>query len=305
MTIDVWQALAIGALQGATEFLPVSSDGHLVVVPALLGWPHASLSFDVAVHVATALAVVLYFWRDWRRLVAGAWRGLRRGAPWRDPDGRLLTAVLLANVPAGLAGILFKDWFEAQFGAPRLGAALLLVNAAVLLAAEWIARARRGAAATDGGGVGPGDGTGPRTVDDVHAAASAVDDVRAVGYGRGLAMGVAQIAAILPGISRSGTTIATGLALGVRRETAARFSFLMAAPIIAAAGLVQALDVLGDPAARAALEPAPIVVAGCAAAFAVGLAAIDALLRFVRRSSLAVFAVWCIVVGAVGLWRLP
>lgn len=303
MTIDLWQALAIGALQGATEFLPVSSDGHLVVVPALLGWPHASLSFDVAVHVATALAVVLYFWRDWRRLVAGAWRGLRRGAPWRDPDGRLLAAVLLANVPAGLAGILFKDWFEAQFGAPRLGAALLLVNAAVLLAAEAIARARRGGGAAVAHG--HGDGAESRPDVGVPAAAASVDDVRAVGYGRGLAMGVAQIAAILPGISRSGTTIATGLALGLGRETAARFSFLMAAPIIAAAGLVQAVDVLGDPAARAALEPAPIVVAGCAAAFVVGLAAIDALLRFVRRSSLAVFAAWCVVVGSVGLWRLP
>jgi len=305
VTIDLWQALAIGALQGATEFLPVSSDGHLVVVPALLGWPHASLSFDVAVHVATALAVVLYFWRDWRRLVAGAWRGLRRGAPWRDPDGRLLAAVLLANVPAGLAGILFKDWFEAQFGAPRLGASLLLVNAAVLLAAEWIARARRGIGAAGGDVDSHGAASGPDIGADDRAALRTVADVRAVGYGRGLAMGVAQIAAILPGISRSGTTIATGLALGLGRETAARFSFLMAAPIIAAAGLVQAVDVLGDPAARAALEPAPIVVAGCAAAFVVGLAAIDALLRFVRRSSLAVFAAWCVVVGSVGLWRLP
>lgn len=305
MTIDLWQALAIGALQGATEFLPVSSDGHLVVVPALLGWPHASLTFDVAVHVATALAVVLYFWRDWRRLVAGAWRGLRRGAPWRDPDGRLLVAVLLANVPAGLAGILFKDWFEAQFGAPRLGAALLLVNAAVLLGAEWIARARRGGRAAGGDVDGHGAGTGPDIGADDRAAPRTVDDVRAVGYGRGLAMGVAQIAAILPGISRSGTTIATGLALGLDRETAARFSFLMAAPIIAAAGLVQAVDVLGDPAARAALEGAPIVMAGCAAAFVVGLAAIDGLLRFVRRSSLAVFALWCVVVGSVGLWTLP
>ncbi len=298
MDIDLWQAVAIGALQGATEFLPVSSDGHLVVVPALLGWPHASLSFDVAVHVATALAVVLYFWRDWRRLLAGAWRGLRRGAPWRDTDGRLLTAVLLANVPAGLAGVLFKDWFEAQFGAPRLGASLLLVNAAVLLAAEAIARARRGgarrgAAAGDADGRGDGDAVG------------LVDDIAAVGFGRGLAMGVAQIAAILPGISRSGTTIATGLALGVGRETAARFSFLMAAPIIAAAGVLQAVEVLGDAATRALVEPAPVVAAGCAAAFVVGLLAIDALLRIVRRSSLAVFAAWCVVVGAVGLWRLP
>lgn len=275
--LDFWQSLAVGALQGATEFLPVSSDGHLVVVPALLGWPHPSLTYDVAVHVATALAVLLYFRRDWVRLIAGGWRGLRLGAPWRDADGKLLCAILLANVPAGVAGLLFKDWFESQFGAPRVGAMLLIVNAVILVAAELLARTRR---------------------------AAPIADEHDVGYARGLAMGFAQIAAILPGISRSGTTIATGLSVGVKRETAARFSFLMAAPIIVAAGLVQGLDVLGDPAARAAVEPAGIVLAGCVTAFVVGVAAIEGLMWVVRRAPLYGFAGWCAVVGGVGLWWL-
>ncbi|MCC7019762.1 MAG: undecaprenyl-diphosphate phosphatase [Ardenticatenales bacterium] len=285
MTIDIWQSMFIGALQGATEFLPVSSDGHLVVIPALLGWPHPSLTYDVAVHMGTTLAVLLYFRRDWVRLIAGGWRGLRLGAPWRDVDGRLLCVIVAANVPAGLAGITFKDWFEAQFSVPRLAAGLLIVNAVILVAAEWIARSRAGAQ------------TGAE-------AGAPADAVHRVGLARGLAMGVAQIAAILPGISRSGTTIATGLALGVTREAAARFSFLMAAPIIVAAGLLQAVEVLGDPVARGAMEPGGIVAAGCVAAFLVGIAAIAGLLRFVRRSPLYVFAAWCVGVGVIGLWRL-
>ncbi|MBK6768418.1 MAG: undecaprenyl-diphosphate phosphatase [Ardenticatenales bacterium] len=285
MTIDIWQSLFIGALQGATEFLPVSSDGHLVVIPALLGWPHPSLTYDVTLHMATALAVLLYFRADWVRLMAGGWRGLRRGAPWRDAEGRLLCVIVAANVPAGLAGITFKDWFEAQFSVPRLAAGLLIVNAVILVVAEWVARSR----------------SRSRTEEEANAP---LDDVHGVGLARGLAMGVAQIAAILPGISRSGTTIATGLALGVTREAAARFSFLMAAPIIVAAGLLQAVEVLGDPVARGAMEPAGIVAAGCAAAFVVGIGAIGFLLRFVRRSPLHVFAVWCVAVGALGLWLL-
>lgn len=285
MTIDIWQSMFIGALQGATEFLPVSSDGHLVVIPALLGWPHPSLTYDVAVHMGTTLAVLLYFRRDWVRLIAGGWRGLRLGAPWRDVDGRLLCVILAANVPAGLAGITFKDWFEAQFSVPRLAAGLLIVNAVILVAAEWIAQSRAGAQWG-------------------AEAGAPADDVHHVGLARGLAMGVAQIAAILPGISRSGTTIATGLALGVSRETAARFSFLMAAPIIVAAGLVQGLDVLGDPAARAAVEPAGIVLAGCVTAFVVGVAAIEGLMRFVRWAPLYGFAGWCVIVGGLGLWLL-
>ncbi|MEO8083818.1 MAG: undecaprenyl-diphosphate phosphatase [Ardenticatenales bacterium] len=277
MSLNVWQSLFVGALQGATEFLPVSSSGHLVVVPALLGWPRASLTYDVAVHIATALAVLLYFRRDWIRLIAGGWRGLRRGAPWRDTEGALLCTILLANVPAGIAGVLFKDWFEAQFSAPRMVAMLLIVNAVILVAAEQIARARR---------------------------AAPIDDEHAVGVRHALTIGAAQIVAILPGISRSGSTIGTGLAVGVKRETAARFSFLMAAPIIVAAGLVQAVDVMGHPAARIGIEPTAILLIGSVAAFVVGLAAIEGLLRIVRRAPLYGFAVWCLVVGGIGLWRL-
>lgn len=277
MSLNVWQSIFVGALQGATEFLPVSSSGHLVVVPALLGWPRASLTYDVAVHIATSLAVLLYFRRDWVRLITGGWRGLRRGAPWRDEDGALLCTILLANVPAGIVGVLFKDWFEAQFSAPRTVSMLLIVNAVILVAAEQLARARR---------------------------AAPIDDEHRVGVRRALTIGMAQVVAILPGISRSGSTIAAGLATGVRRETAARFSFLMAAPIIVAAGLVQAVDVLGDPVARAGVEPVGVVVVGVVAAFAVGMGAIGGLLWVVRRAPLYGFAGWCAVVGGAGLWLL-
>ena len=269
--MSLLQALILGALQGATEFLPVSSSGHLVIVPALLGW-QSSLTFDVAVHWATTLAVLLYFRRDWIALLTGAWQGLRHeGAPWRRPEGAMLCGIALATVPAMLAGLVLEPYFEAALSgeprsAARWSALLLLATGFILILGEQRAgRARR---------------------------------VERVGPGRALAIGVAQACAILPGISRSGTTIASGLALGLDRESAARFSFLLAAPIITGAAILRAFDL-----AASGLAPgeASSLVAGFVAAFVVGYLAIGWLLGYLRHASLRAFAVYCWCFGLLAL----
>ncbi len=271
MNPELLRAALLGALQGATEFLPVSSSGHLVIVPALLGWPDQSLTFDVIVHLATAMAVLLYFRADWLRLLRGAWHGTRSsGAPWRDPNGRFLCLILLASVPAIVAGLALKDEFERLFAAPRIAAAMLLLTGAVLLVAELIGRRKREA-----------EDLTPRDA---------------------LLVGLAQALAIVPGVSRSGATIAAGLGLGLNREAAARFSFLMAAPIIVGAAAVQLLDFFAT--GPVADELLPLAV-GFVVAFLVGLAAIGGLLAWVRSRPLHVFVAWAWILGLVGLWRLP
>jgi undecaprenyl-diphosphatase len=270
VSAELLRALALGALQGATEFLPVSSSGHLVVVPALLGWPDQDLTFDVVVHLATALAVLIYFRADWLRLLRGGWRGLQAGAPWRDPDGRLLSWILLASVPAVVVGLSFKDFFEGLFAAPRAAAAMLFVTGALILVAEAMARQAR--------------------------------DTQSLGGGRALIVGGAQALAIMPGISRSGATIAAGMFVGLDRAEAARFSFLLAAPIIVGAAGVQLLDFFGGDPSPGDLRPLAV---GFLSAFGVGYLAIGGLLAWVRRAPLYVFVAWTWLLGAYALWQLP
>jgi len=269
VTPDLLQAVFLGALQGATEFLPVSSSGHLVVVPTLLGWGPPSLTFDITAHLATALAVLVFFRGDWWRMLAGFGRGLRAGSPWSDPDGRALVLVAVATLPAGLVGVALEDYFTELFAAPRTVAVMLVVTGAILLTAERLARGVRTPGAVD--------------------------------LPRALAIGAAQAVAIVPGISRSGSTIATGMALGLPRAEAARFSFLMATPIIVGAALLQLAHFL---AAGRGLEAIGPLLAGAVVAFAVGYASIGWLLGYVRRRSLTAFGAYAIVFGLASAWLL-
>jgi len=220
-------------------------------VPWLLGWPASGLAFDAVVHWGTALAVVVYFWRDWVSLVR---------------DARLAYLILLGTLPAALLGYLLADFFEGMFARPVAAAGFLLVTAALLTASERLGRRHR--------------------------------DLDTLDWPDTLLVGVAQALAIFPGISRSGATIAAGLARGLRREPAARFSFLLATPIILGAGLLKVVDLarMGDLAAQA-----PVLVIGFVAAAVVGFCCIHFLLRYLQRHRLYPFAVYCAVVSVACL----
>jgi undecaprenyl-diphosphatase len=270
--LNLVQALILGVLQGATEFLPVSSSGHLVLAPWLLGWDSPDLAFDTVVHWGTALAVVAYFWRDWISLVAAAFRSLlalalRRPQPAQgSAEARLAWLIVLGTVPAALIGWLLEDFFEAMFARPVAAAGFLLATAALLAASEYLSRRER--------------------------------DLDTLTWPDALLVGLAQALAIFPGISRSGATIAAGLARGLRRESAARFSFLLATPIILGAGLFKVLDLAqeGDLAAQA-----PVLLVGFLAAGGVGFGCIHFLLRYLQRRRLYPFAIYCAVAGIVCL----
>jgi undecaprenyl-diphosphatase len=247
------QALVLGILQGLGEFLPISSSGHLIVVPWLLGWARHSLSFDVALHLGTLVAVLYAFAGDWWRMGLDLWRGLRRGRPFAEPGGRLLGLLALASLPGAVAGKLLEDWADTTFRGPALVAAAMLLMGIVLLAAD-----RRG---------GSGD-----------AATLSLRDA--------LIIGTAQAVALVPGVSRSGITISAALFLGLRREDAARFSFLLATPITCAAAALKAPQLL-----RAANGESAHALAGMLAAALVGWLSIFVLLRYVRTRNYRPF-VW-------------
>ena len=253
------RAIALGIVQGLTEFLPISSSGHLILVPALLGWERQPRSFDVALHLGTTLAVLLYFHRDFVRLARHGIIDIiahrTRIARW-SADGRLGLLTVLGCVPAVIVGGLLDGWLEAHARGPWLVAALLVVFGLVMLAAERWAHGCWGMERLD--------------------------------PGRALMIGSAQALALLPGVSRSGATIAGGMFMGLSRETAARFSFLLSAPIVVAAG-VKELPELRHASAQGV--SAAELAAGCLVSFAVGLLAIHLLLRYVAGHRLNVF-VW-------------
>ena len=263
--MSLLQAVLLGILQGITEFLPVSSSGHLVIVPALFGWPTASLTFDALVHWGTLVAVLAYFWRDLWFYVRAAWESIRRRT-LQVPGARAAWAIVVGTIPGALAGVLLEDLFTHLFHAPRTAAFFLLITAGLLTASELV-------------------GKRVRSLEEIH-----LDD--------GLIIGIGQAFAIAPGISRSGATIATGLARGLRREDAARFSFLLGIPLIFGAGLMQVMK-LATAATEA--EPLPLLLVGFAAAAISGWLAIHGLLRYVKNHSLYIFAIYCALVGGAVL----
>jgi undecaprenyl-diphosphatase len=238
------RAIVLGVLQGLGEFLPISSSGHLIVVPWLLGWPDSGLAFDVALHLGTLAAVAFAFWREWLRLIGAALRGIVERRPFADADSRLLLYLALATVPGALAGLALDEWAETVFRSPALVALSMALMGLVLWAAD-----RR--AARPGGEEG-------------------------VSLRDALVIGLAQALAIVPGTSRSGATISMALFLGHRREAAARFSFMLALPITLGAAVVKVPDLFQ------AGAPTGPVLAGMLAAAVSGFLAIRVLLAYVR-----------------------
>jgi len=247
-----FQALVLGLVQGFGEFLPISSSGHLIVVPWLLGWPPHSLSFDVGLHLGTLFAVVGAFARDWVRLLGSALDGLRRRQPFANADSRLVWLILLASVPGGIAGVLLEDRAETAFRSPLLVAGSMAVLGGVLFVAD-----RLGGERAEIGGLSMRDAA---------------------------LIGLAQAAALVPGVSRSGATISMALLLGYRRTEAARFSFLLATPITLGAVALKVPELLRSDTATAALI-------GMAAAAVSGFVSIRWLLAYVRTRDYRPF-VW-------------
>lgn len=273
------QALILGIVQGATEFLPISSSGHLVLVPWILDWHgvgESNLAFDVLVHLGTLAAVFGYFWRDFKRLIGAAWSGVSRRDPMGTPDSRLAWFILGGSIPAGLAGLALKDWFEGLFGNPAAVAVLLFGTAGLLFLAERM-RAHRDAS---------------------RAHERGLNTLNTMKWADALWIGAAQALAILPGISRSGATIAAGLQRGFDRASAARFSFLLGTPAIIGAAALQLLDLLQAGVLESQIK---VLLIGFASAAVVGYLAIHALLLYVRQRSLNIFAIYCALFGAVSL----
>jgi len=263
--MNLIQALVLGLLQGATEFLPVSSSGHLVLVPWLLGWSAPPLLYDIVVHLGTLLAVVVHFGQD----IVAVLRGLLvlvRTRRAESVDARLAWHLILSAIPGAILGYFLEDLFEHLFSAPLTVSLLLCVTAALLLISEHLGRRERD-----------------------------VDSIRPLDA---LTMGLAQGLAIAPGISRSGATMAAGLLRGLDRTSAARFSFLMSVPIILGAGAYQMLKLFQGGSLPAS---AGLLLAGFSAAAISGYVAIRWMLNLIRTHSLRPFAYYCLAAAALGI----
>ncbi|MEI7717424.1 MAG: undecaprenyl-diphosphate phosphatase [Mycobacterium sp.] len=291
------EALIVGAFQGVTELFPVSSLGHSILVPALVGGQWARdlnvatpespyLAFLVGLHVATAAALLVFFWRDWVRVLAGFGTSLRYRRI-QTPDERLAWLLVAATIPVGLAGLALEHTFRTTLGKPIPAAAFLLVNGVVLYAGEALRRR-----------VAPADAlAGPAGGHPDHSGDAIDTRLAALPLGRGVLIGASQILALLPGISRSGITIVAGLWRGLSHEDAARFSFLLATPIILAAGLYKIPDLFGPLGAGIGGQ----VLAGSVASFVAAYLAVRYLTRYFQTRTLTPFAAYCVLFGAGSL----
>jgi undecaprenyl-diphosphatase len=261
--VSVLQATVLGAVQGLTEFVPISSSGHLVLVPEAAGWDQPGLAFDVLLHTASLLALLAYF--------AGDLLDLARGAAARDPLSlRLMGLLAVGTVPAAIAGVALGEFFEDQFTDAPAAAVQLVITAAILVGGELALAAHERRVARVG--------TGLRRIGDLN-------------YVDATSIGAAQAVSILPGISRSGATIGAGLALGMARDDAARFSFLLSIPALIGATLVEVPD-LGNISLGLGSG-----IAGFAASLATSYVAIWGLIRYLRTHTLYPFAAYCLVAG--------
>jgi len=265
--MNALQAIFLGVLQGATEFLPVSSSGHLVVIPWLLQWQPPGLVFDTMVHWGTLAAVVLYFWHDLLDLAVAWFDSVRERDLAADPRRLLAWLLILGTIPAALAGFLFESQFESLFGKPLWVAVFWLVTGVILFGSERIGKRTR--------------------------------PLAALGWTDALLIGVAQALAVTPGISRSGSTIGMGLVRDLDREAATRFSFLLMTPIVFGAGLLKLADLVT---AGGGSQSVTLLILGFLAAAISGFACIAWLLRYVRNHSLNVFAWYCWLAGIVTLF---
>jgi undecaprenyl-diphosphatase len=295
------EAIVIGALQGITELFPVSSLGHSVIIPAMLGGRWAAdlnvsapespyLAFIVGLHVATAVALLVFFWRDWVRIVSGFFTSLRHRRI-QTTDERLAWMIIIGTIPVGVTGLLLEHTFRTVLGRPIPAAIFLAVNGVILYGAERLRRRAASAAPTpDPATVAVAGGSS-----DAEYSESINSDRRIAGRSikDTTLIGSAQVLALLPGISRSGSTMAAGLLRGLSHEDAARFSFLLATPVIFAAGALKLPDLFG-PLGNGIHGQ---VLAGSVASGVCAYLAVRFLTRYFESRTLTPFAVYCLVAG--------
>jgi undecaprenyl-diphosphatase len=265
---ELLEALVLGIVQGLTEFLPISSTGHLILTQELLGIPEDKfgLQFDASIHLGTLTAVLIYFRQRVRPLII-AWFASLKSRDWRmNADSQLAWLLVIGTIPAAVAGALIEDTAESELRDPALVAAMLLLFCLPMILAERVSRGQR--------------------------------DLNSAGIKDALLLGVAQSVALVPGVSRSGITISTGMIAGFRREEAATFAFLLSAPVIAGAGGKQIFDALKDGGSSAGMD---VYAVGLISAAAVGYAAVAFLMRFLRVRSLLAFVAYRIVLGVLVL----
>ncbi len=270
MDITIIQAIILGMVQGLTEFLPISSSAHLVLIPELLG-VKSNLAFDTLLHLGTLIAVLYYFWNDVVNMIqafisslfdlpSGKFREKLR----EDPYKRLSWLIIVGTIPAGLMGVLFKDFFEGLFSSVTSVAVFMLITGFILWGVERMPRGNR--------------------------------DVKDISFTNSLLVGIAQGCAIAPGISRSGATIATSLFLGFDREMAARFSFLLSIPAILGAALIQVKDLT-----TGFDLSTGVFLAGLLSSVIFGYLAIRFLMGYIKKHKLTIFAYYCWIVGIIVL----
>jgi undecaprenyl-diphosphatase len=266
LNVTLIEAIVLGVVQGLAEFLPISSSGHLILVPWLLGWQPHGLTFDLALHLGTSVALLGYFWRDWLVLAQAVLAGLGSAKARASVEWRLAWLIVIGCLPAGIVGVLFEDVIESAFRNPAMIAVLLIVFALVLLAADRLSRRER-----------------------------PLEQITLVDA---LVIGFAQVLALMPGVSRSGITLTAGLFQGFDRAAAARFSFLLSAPITVAAALYKLRGFVKEPPATSEML---VFGVGVLTAAVVGALAIGFLLRYLQRRPVDLFVWYRVAAGALVL----
>jgi undecaprenyl-diphosphatase len=285
--VTLIRVVALGLLQGVAELFPISSLGHTVIIPGLLGWgnlikQNSFLPLVVLLHVGTALALLTFFWRDWLALLRAFVRTTLAGRLDADPQGRTVALIVFGTVPAGLIGLVFQDQIQQLFfssALPVLPAAFLALNGVVLFVGERLRRRSE-----------------PEELDRVKQEETfkRIDDL---GFGQALLIGLAQAGALVPGISRSGITMVAGMGARLSHEEAARFAFLLATPLIFGAGLLK-IPELFLPANRGML---PYALIGGAVAFIAAFLSVKFLMRYFQIGRLTPFAYYCLAAGVISL----
>ena len=265
--MTILQAIILGIVQGLTEFLPISSSGHLIIVPWLFNWhflldnPDLNKTFDVALHLGTFVAVLVYFWREVVKLI-GAWARSLARRTLADPEARLAWLLLVSTIPAGILGVALESFIEDRLGKPWIIAITMIVFALVMYAIDHVAKLDR--------------------------------DLDALTWTDSILIGVAQAFALCPGVSRSGITMMTGLALRLDRESAARYSFLLSIPVIGGAAAFKAAEIAKNGLPSGTAMPFAVGILSAAVS---GFAAIWFVLAYLKRNNFNLFVIYRIVVG--------